>query len=360
MQMEFSFFDKRHYKTSILYIAALILMSLCVLLLSSCTKSTPGEDIENIFNQENLDEGENGIPSATAEYGFGLRYFFTNDTVEYNGEAILLPYFFENHGTTVAEAGLVILLDGIIQPFDVKVDGVEVASNVTMYTVTAGSREHLEFDVFVRPITGSTGDVLGLYHLFLNVPSFGPTNDSHPNYGNNHKAAMMGPMRVRMNESSTPSRELVFSEDYSVMAITEQMKEEYRGISDELNFLDTNTVYEISTSADFSELSFRLAGNGQIEIFMRVFGGDTMNYRTAVFINHKQVKVNNADYMEFTVEKGQVSYFSFILDLDPNERFSTFYTITAPIGQDFLKPYAFPNKTLSQLLVNENVEDSGE
>jgi hypothetical protein len=158
-----------------------------------------------------------------------------------------------------------------------------------------------------------------------------------------------------MNESSPTASRITFSDDYSVSEITQKMYEDYRGISNDSSYLDTNTIYEISDNGNFDNLGHRFAGNTSVDLFMRVFGGDSITYRTAVFINHELVQINGADYIEFTVGKGNVAEFSFSLELNPNERYSTFYTITTPIGQNYLKLNAFPHKTQSQLLVNENI-----
>jgi hypothetical protein len=88
---------------------------------------------------------------------------------------------------------------------------------------------------------------------------------------------------------------------------------------------------------------------------MRGFGGDSMKYRTAAFVNHKQIKINGADYIEYTIEKGKVAEFQIPIDLAGDARYSTFYTITTPVGKDYLKPNAYPVKSESTLLVNNNV-----
>jgi hypothetical protein len=331
------------------------------LTLSGCSKVTsvsnsPGEYniITNPVTLSTTPESVEEEGSNLGDYGYGLTTSFRDDTVEFTGEALVYPMNYRNNGEAKLEAGLMLTLDGIIQPFSVVKDGETLAENTTMYNVELAGKESSEFDVVFSPVTGVVGDTLGLYFHSLLAPSFGPTNDQYPHYGVYHKSAIMGPQKVKMSADSANATFNV-SKDYNEYSISQELRDSHRGLENSDTYLNDNTVFAIGDNPDYTASGQRFTGNGNVNIYMRGFGGDSVTYRTAAFVNHKQIKINGADYIEYTIEKGEVAEFQFPIELAGDARYSTFYTITTPVGKDYLKPNAYPIKSESMLLVNENV-----
>ncbi|GHU35414.1 hypothetical protein FACS1894105_04090 [Clostridia bacterium] len=328
------------------------------LLFSGCSKKNidNGDSPEDIFNTSHMSSENGGKADEDynlGDYDYGYTIANRNEIAEYSGNDLICSFYYNNHNDKKMEAGLIAVLDGIIQPFSVIKDGNLVCSNVTMYSIALTGNESVNFDVVFSPITGNKGDVLGLYFHSLMQPSFGPTNDKYPHYGVYHKSAIAGPQKLRMNVDCRNQNAFSVSNDYTSHEITEELRASHKGLEGDDSYLDNNTVLEIANNNDYLPSGQRFIGQGTVSIFMRGFGGDTIMYRTAVFVDHKQIKLNGADYVEYTIEKGKASEFNFLIDLGINTRYSTFYTITTPVGQDYLKENAYPVKSQSTLLVNE-------
>lgn len=341
-------------------IIILLLILLAVINITSCSSDNIRDTLDDALlgNQTNTDNEQ--IPDALrSAYSYGLREgvfldsYLSTDVIVYGGEKIVFPFYYQNDRETYLETGLMMFINGIQQPFSVIQKDGETISGIDMYSLELNGNEYCEFDIEFEPLTGKIGETSEIFFHSLLFPKFGPTNDAFEGYLNYHKSVIMGALNIKFESQPYISKNFI-ENDYSEFEINMEIKSRFSmQLENDPDFFNATTIFEISTDEDFQATTERLAGEGCVTIHMRAFGGERTTYRTSLYVNHKRIKINGADYIDHIVQNDKGSQFSFVVDLGEADRYSTFYAISTPISASLNEMW--PNKINSHLLVNENV-----
>jgi hypothetical protein len=336
----------------------ILLILLSAVILTSCfpdTNEDPNPDPDWLGSNQNDDDGSLFYRLHNVGMNGGIKNW-QEGGIDYSGEEVVLNY----HITPIfdTEFGVMVLTDGVLQPVTIRIDGQIVAENVTLYKIDIPGRETADFDICFHPIAGNAGDTVFSAVISMPWPSFGPTNDSYIGYGNVHRA-MGNPVQINI-KAKPPASSFTAFKNVSAEPLTESVLREIGKTYETLYMDGTIREVDIRDKKEFSRINDRLAGNGKIRLYFRAYGGENITFRTTFFINHMPVKIENADFAEYTLVKGEYIEFSVELDLNAllgSERYATFYTVTLPVGQDAFKEFSnLTNcKTMSTLLVNERI-----
>lgn len=204
-----------------------------------------------------------------------------------------IPFYVTGDDVSITEAGLSLIIDGVVQPFSIKQDDKIIAENETMHIFNVGLNETIEFEFVFTPVVGTKGDTLGLYFVGTVAPSYMPLRESTPSFGMYHSALTTLPFSIRFGESTSYNDNYTAMTEVANSSISKDLLDSYKQ-DDGTNQLDYGAVFEFYQN---EILETKISGKNKINLILKAYGGDAGKYRTTVFVNHKPVEVVGKDYI---------------------------------------------------------------
>jgi len=290
-------------------------------------------------------------------YGIGPIDFdpLEDDTLTYDGEPIQLSYYLEGTGSDT-EVGLMLFLDGVPQPHQViessQQDGrIDADQEVLLSKHRVSSDGRIEFTVSFTPVTGSAGDDLGLFGVFLWEPSFVPETEDK-GFGIYQDASFYIPLTVIM-ETDAPQ----YTENYAPAIETEPIPQSAKEISQNKDLDASGRVRQADFNLYTGEFNWSnvnlFAENGKIDLELSGYGGTETDYRVTIFVNHEPVSIAGQQSFLMGIHNDKMSKYKFTLDIHDYDRLNTIYAMIIPVGESYKDSEIYGHKTKSVLLVND-------
>lgn len=277
----------------------IIITVLLVFFFTSCTRSS------DVPNQDNINLGNSdGHVSENYEFSHGfVNYQF--ETLNYDGEPLELEYFIENMGKE-CELGLVVLVDGITQYFEV--DGKQ--SNI--YKNDFKKEQRRQFSIKLNPQAFDKKEANLNTYLVLN-PSKKINNIKE--YGNNHAISNNVTVRLNMNVTNN-TKDIIKNPTINYESIPSDILESYtiKG----MNMLESDIYVVVNGMVE--------QGNKIVDVNqplnVNVFGKAGM-YRLLTVIDNQIVETLNV-----MVKENQVA----IVNVEPPlEKNNNLYFLVVPV-----------------------------
>lgn len=327
---------------------------LIIFTLAACSIArTTTEQVQPLPETNPFEKTESGEGIKIGGYGAGLEDIdpFKGDVLTYDGNPIQLSYFLQGTGSNT-EVGLMLFLDGVPQPHrvvknnqqdDLFIGGQKVL--MTNHRVSGNGRT--EFTVEFTPVTGSSGEEIGLHAIFLFEPSFVPKTESQT-FGVYHDGRFQIPLSVIM-KTDAPSQ----AENYAVSIETTPIPQSEK-INDELNPSGRiSQPHFLFYSGESYYPNKLVAKNSQIELTTSIYGGVEADYRITIFVNHQPIMIGGHHNFLMRTHYDQISTYRFTLDLRNYNRINSLYAVIIPVGQSYKDENIYGKKTDSILLVND-------
>ena len=272
---------------------------------------------------------------------------------EYTGKELHIPYKVEGMDESIrSDFGLMVFVDGISQPYKLLYKDGTVTDTQYLHKFYLNNKERHEFDIVFTPVTATEDDRLGIVFMTILNPDFMPEDG---NYGIYHAISANTAQEIYFKAMPDIEHRTAYSE-YTTHPIPQDRidKLSFFTSGSESNPIDTNFITEITV--DDESVTKIKADSGKVKFTFSIYGGIEAAYRTMFFINHEPIKIMGANYLETKTEKGMMCSFELELDTAGMDPLSTLYSITNPIGKDYLSVGLFPIKTRSILLNNDKEE----
>ncbi len=334
-------------------------VALIILFLAACSPSPTTLETEQALTLpetnpfEQTDSGAGGRIGGYSAGPLGIDPF-KGDTITFAGEPIQVSFFLQGTGTDT-EVGLILFLDGVVQPHRViqtsqKEGSSESDQDLIMSKHRVSSDGRTEFTVSFIPATGRVGEVLGLTRLFLFEPSFAPETENQ-SFGiyQDGSPYLLAPVKMEKDAPQLAEENLA---DVKTSPIPPSEKQ-----ANELN--PSGRISQPQFLFYSGELLYPnklVAENGQIDLTISIYGGVEADYRVTVFLNHQPINV--VDHPNFIVRTyyDRISTYTFTLDVREYSRLNSLYAVIVPIGQSYQDSDIYGRKIGSILLVNEAAE----
>jgi len=344
------------------WLCILIIISLCMCFVGcsdekSKNSKVSSEDILDGENNENIANifSESVTPSSLGSFYFGYDGISDNMQVyEYRGEEIHIPFKVTGMDEKAnSEFGLIVFVDGILQPYRIKKKTGEESEEKFMQKFSLKNEESEEFDIVFIPVTGKEGDSSAVITSTILKPDFMPEDEKNPNYGGYHSISANTPQEICFKCDVMNETEKTGYLEFTMEDIPQEIRDEYEIFHDDGSddILDTTCITELFQD-DKKQVKF-YAKDGKVKCKFRIYGGVEASYRTTIFVNHKPVPVMGADYIETKTVKGKICTVEFELEVGTSQKLNTIYAISVPCGRDYMITSNYPIKTSSALLIND-------
>lgn len=306
--------------------------------------SGAADDLAGLF-----DEGSSAMEIGGFSYGWPDE----RDVFPYSGEPLEIPFHLTGSMDSTQEVGLLLLVDGIAQPYSaVFPDGTKL-DEAYMQTFKLEKDVENRFNMVFQPVTGKTGDSLSIQAITILRPSYLPAGIENPNYGFYHASNLTIPLRIAYEADALAENKRSGSDQYVITDIPKSVADtnEYFGMDAGAgDVLDTVNGLSI-VSADGKDSPFLSSENGFVTFKVRLYGGPEADNNITVFVNHQPVQINGADYLAVRTVKGKMVEATVTLDVSSFGKLNTLYAIASSTGRD--SDLTETLKTDSILLVNQ-------
>lgn len=308
--------------------------------------------LDNIDNEVADSFADNSGPVSLGAFSFGIISSSDDRQVyEYAGEELHIPYKVEGMDESMrSDFGLMVFVDGISQPYKLQYKDGKVTDTQYLHKFYLNNRERHEFDIAFTPITAKEGDRLSIVFMTILNPDFMPEDG---NYGIYHAISANTAQEIYFKVMPDVEKDLTAYSGYTTQPIPQDRidKLSFFTSGSESNPIDSNFITEITVNDEV--ITQMKTNTGKIKFTFNIYGGIEAAYRTMFFINHEPIEIMGANYLETKTEKGMMCSFDLELDTAGMDPLSTLYSITNPIGKDYLSVGLFPIKTRSILLIND-------
>ncbi|MFD2117268.1 hypothetical protein ACFSTH_13085 [Paenibacillus yanchengensis] len=336
-------------------------------LLAGCSKTSEsvnnGNNASNgtnnqLVTQSPLDIFDNQTSNSTRSMGsfsFGFQHADNGERAlfDFTGEPISLPFYATGQDEDVhSEFGLILLVDGQIQPYTIKKGNEIISEEQVMNQFTLAHEETVEFDAVFTPQSGRKGERVGVAFVTILQPDYQPENIKNSNFGMYHHLSSTTYQEIEMKDNGTGQKKAykeTTMEDIpqGILDLGENVI-----IDGVANYLDAGAVIKLIGTGE--EQDPIVAVNGKTTFKFQIYGGVEATYNTTIFINHQPVKVNgNYDYITTKTAKGKLTTVAVEIDTTELEEINTIYAVTGMSERDYLTDNVTPHKTKSRLLINK-------
>lgn len=327
-------------KLFVVLLALLCLMTGCTAPQDAEQSPSESEDLDGLF--QNRSSG-NEVGAVDFALDDPIKTVYT-----YNGQPLEIPFSITGASTGTTEVGVLLFVDGVAQPYSaVYEDGTELTQNY-MQVFHLEYQQKDSFNMVFQPVTGKAGETVSIMAVTILKPSF-IASESNPRYGFYH------------GESATIARHISFEIDapaqtFAVPTAAYTVAELPKDVMDNLvawGSLDAlDTTAELSLNVDEGNV---IRSDGKtVEITVRFYGGPEAAFNITLFVNHRPVQVDGADYLSVKTEKNKMVEVTFQLDTTELDELNTIYAIAVTAGADDALEINNPVKTPSILLVNKH------
>ena len=337
----------------------LISIFITVLLLSGCSSTDVRNDSETATPITSIPAQTDMMELETDdndEISFGWDTETEDmDTFVYNGNTLSIPFKLGTKKATGHDIGFLVFIGGIQQNYSVEFSDGTVTDESTMYRFKLTEIEEKHFNILVNPSVGKKGEKLGIYVCSVLYPSFMPENIDKPSYKGYHALSQVVPQQVKFKaDTKKQGKEAAYTEDG--LELSEDIIKSIKAFSSNSSKVDVEEKLKDNLCIDLCQKSidetYITSEKGKVILHIRLYGGVDGIYRTTIFINHKPISVNGADYIQSEVKAATMSECEIVLDVSDYEKLNTIYAITVPADDSYLT-YMPAIKSKSVLLVNE-------
>ena len=342
-------------------IVALLLALMLLGILAGCSgNESPRESstTESISSQNPFQQNEEN-PMNMGAISHGSRNINIDENerllpLVYQGEEVYFEYYVNAIGNA-KNVGFLMFIDGIPQPY--RIDSID-APNEYMHIFNLESDNiDLPFTFIFSPVIGNQGDDLSVSIISIYNPSFRPDMDKTTSYGGYHEIL---PAAYTLHfETDAEPLDVTSDTVYGTVSLSNEPV-----TSQLLDTLSSNGMRDIDTDIFnreiFSLLYFdgelerdnlQIAESGTLQVRYLLCGRSGIEYETTFYINHQPIASSEGFSHSTAIDKGFISTFTFDIDLDKLEDFSTFYIVSVPINAaDYPDEIFEPIKTQSILL----------
>jgi len=303
------------------------------------------------------------IEEELGAFSFGPLINYTDDAIirfEYDGNAIRIPYHVEGFAEGIAsELGWFLLVDGLAQPTQLEtIDGEILSELAFMHYFALEYREREEFYVVFSPISGEIGTNVGLIAGTLLRPNFMPTNIDESIFAPFHHLMTTFPAEVIINSdvqnSFTADTDVLFKPIMQNVMEAEKQQAEFEGMDFDEWMASRARIgifpHDLEFQLNYEEII--IADDGEVNLFLFVYGGKEITSRITFFVNHEPVQVNGADFIEIEMEHDKLALIDVNLSLDELNDLNSLYALMMATGDNYYDEDIY--KTWTLLLVNES------
>lgn len=287
------------------------------------TSASVSGDLTDLF-----DQGSSAMEVGSFSYGWPDE----RDVFPYSGKPLEIPFKLTGTMESPQEVGLLLYVDGIVQPYSaVLSDGTELTD---AYMQTFKLEQDVEniFNLVFQPVTGKAGENLSIQAVTILRPSYLPEGAENPNYGFYHSANITIPLQIAFDKDAPAEEQKASSNSYEVVDIPKSItdSDEYFGLE---NSRDTNTVLSVIPAEDENG-SVIYSKDDTVTFKVRLYGGPEANQNITVFVNHQPVQIDGADYLAVRTQKGKMVEATITLDASVFGESNTIYAIASSTGRD--------------------------
>jgi|GEM_PF-6250850 hypothetical protein len=249
----------------------------------------------------------------------------------YRGEQLEIPYKLTGSGVG-SVSGMLLLVDGIAQPYQVKMNGKTLSKEEEyMHVFNVADTGEADFSFVFTPVKGKKGDNLTLNFVQVINPDYQPKDESYVGYDFSGMSTSSNPVTIEFQEDST-------------------IKTKYLAYQGSW----TSEVKPGEVLSGKTDAGYVVAKNGVANFIISIKGEKEGKYRTVLYINNKPVKIEQKDYLECTVKSGESDTCNIPLDISNYGRINTVYAITTLV-EDAKGEKVLENgeKTSSMMVIND-------
>lgn len=242
----------------------------------------------------------------------------------YDGSPIELEYEFTCQ--RACKMGLVIYLNGILQPYSV--NGTETA----MHTVELGDEDVKTFNLSFTPVCGKSGEELSIWFTNIYNPAVLELEGEINTFGNNQKLSQSNPKTVKFNADS---QEVTFNAatDYETVNMTESEIASFSRTSNDgtpYSTLDGTCLIEIRKEGEALNGKAELKKEDIENLSLYVYGNAEGKYRVYLFGDFEDLGVNGEDFAEVEVKKNEYTVIRLSKDDEKLLNCKNIFAVAAP------------------------------
>lgn len=320
-----------------------------VFLLSGCggqaeQGGTPSFSRQEVLAEETdqVDEMFADVEASRQEGSLQMGFVDSLETVySYTGEPLCIPFSMQSSG----DVGLILLVDGILQPFTVKYPDGTTRKEAAMQMFSASETE-TKVNLVFQPVTGKQGDRLSVMAATIWEPQYLPENEENPAFGNYHALSAALSRKIDFQADSAGSAAL--SKEYEVKDIP-QAKLDELAAWDSLELLNSSIFLSIDTGGD----SVLHTENGQAMVTVQLYGIPNADICMTLMVNNKPVKVDGSDGLLVHMEKNRMAEITVPVDGSLLSERNCVYVVASLTSADEEMVGDNPVKSESVLLIHK-------
>ena len=225
--------------------------------------------------------------------GFSYGWPDERDVFIYSGEPLEIPFYLTGAVDSSQEIGLLIFVDGIAQPYSAAFSNGTKMDEAYMQTFELEKAVENRFNLVFQPVTGKTGDSLSIQAVTILSPSYMPAGTENPSYGIYHSENLTLPLQIAYEADAPAENKRIATDKYDITDIP-------KSVTDTNAYFDFDTLDTVNclsvVPADDEDNSILYSKNGLATFKVRLYGGPEADNNITVFVNHKPVQINGADY----------------------------------------------------------------
>ena len=235
----------------------------------------------------------------------------------YAGTPVTLTYMMDNEGTA-AEWGIVIYVNGFQQPFSI--DGSNEVKNCHIINMEEGEKKNCKIQFI--PIQGKAGEDFTVYIATILKPSYQVKGDSL-DWGYFHSYGQAVPLHLVI-EKDVPAQDV----DLDCKTLTGEYNEQFPYWAHHSN----TTEIEISDGYD----AVYAEADRDITLDIAVSGRESLNYRLAIFIDHKLVPALDGNkYYNIATQKDKMLRLKIKLPYSEVKDGKFIYGVLIPLVEEY-------------------------
>lgn len=311
-----------------------------VFLLSGC-----GGQAVLTEESDQADEMFADVDSSRQEESLQMGFVDGLETVySYTGEPLRIPFSMQSSG----DIGLILLVDGTLQPFTVEYSDGTTQKEAAMQIFSA-SETKTKVNLVFQPVTGKQGNSLSVMAATIWEPKYLPESEENPVFGNYHALSATLSRKILFQTDSTGSAKL--SKKYEVKDIP-QAKLDELAAWDSLEQLNSSIFLSIDTGGN----PVLHTENGRAMVTVQLYGVPNADICMTLMVNNKPVKIDGSDGLLVHTEKNRMAEITIPVDGSLLSEQNCVYAVASLTSADEEMAGDNPVKSESVLLIHKEVK----
>ena len=309
-------------------LAVLLLFSGCQ---SRTEQETEAEQVDKMFA-----DAESSGQDGSLQMGF----VDSQETeYPYTGDALRIPFSIQSSGNV----GLLLLVDGTLQPFAVEYPDGTVTEEAAMQVFSAGETQEKVTLVF-QPVTGKQGEHLSVMAATIWEPDYLPKSENNPVFGNYH--ALSATISRTIDFQADAAGSSLMSEEYETTDIPQERLDELAAW-DSMELLNDSIFLAIDTGED----AVLRTEDGKAMVTVQLYGVPNADICVTLMVNNVPVKIDGCDGFLVHTEKNKMAEITVPVDVSLLSGKNSVYALAALVTEDEAMAGDNPVKSESVLLV---------